>query len=110
MGESVRKFGVDNKKRFTIKYPSGEIFRTGTCNPKDDERHDVIEVKQKRDGANGVETYSQYVLAQYQQHDLDYSQPEKQRTLLPEGTMIANGYYDKEHDEFVEPEEWIKQK
>jgi hypothetical protein len=110
MGESVRQFGVDNKKRFTIKYPDGTVFRTGTCDPKEDERHDIIAQPQKRDGANGTETYLQYVLTQYQKDDFDYSQPEKQRTLVPEGALVANGYYNHEWDDFVSPENWIKQK
>jgi hypothetical protein len=103
-----KRVGVDNKKRFSIKYPDGTIFRTGTCNPKEDERFDVIEQPQKRDGENGIETYSQYVLAKYLKDDFDYSQPDIGRTLLPEGTLIANGYYSHEHDEFVTPEEWVK--
>lgn len=98
MGESVKKFGVDGKKRFTIKYPYDTISRFGTCDPKEDERFDIVE-------KNG-----EFYLVQYQHRDYDYSQPEKQRALLPEGTLIANGYYDHEHDEFVSPKEWLEQR
>ena len=105
----MKRTGVDNKKRFSIKFPDGTIRRFGTCDPNDDERYDIIEVKQKRDGANGIEIYSQYVLAKYQKDDLDYSQPEKGRELLPDGTLVADGFYDAEHTEFVSPKEWINE-
>lgn len=97
MGESVKKFGVDGKKRFSVRHPDGTIQRFGTCNPDEDERFDI-------NHWNGL-----YFLVQYQQHDIDYSQPEKQRALLPKGSLIANGFYDHEHDEFVTPEQFLNQ-
>jgi hypothetical protein len=94
-------FGCDGKKRFSVKYPDGTIFRTGTCDPKEDERHAIVESE--------ILGVPKFFLVQYQQDDYLYEQPEKQRTLLPDGALIANGFYDKEHDEFVSPSEWIKQ-
>lgn len=98
---SVKKFGVDGKRRFTVKFPYGTTCRYGTCNPAEDERFGIVESE--------ILGVTKYFLVQYQQHDYDYSQPEKQRALLPEGTLVANGYYNEEHDDFVTPEVWLKQ-
>jgi len=95
---SVKKFASSiKKKRFTVKYPDGTVFRTGTCREEEDERFGI-------EYWNGL-----YFLTQYQLNDIDYSQPPKERTLLPDGALVANGYYDNEHDEFVSPQDWLKQ-
>jgi len=95
---SVKKFAsAIKKKRFTVKYPDGTVFRTGTCREEEDERFGI-------EYRNGL-----YFLTQYQLNDIDYSQPPKERTLLPDGALVANGYYDSDHDKFVSPEEWLKQ-
>lgn len=101
MGESVKKFGTDGKKRFTIKYPYGTISRFGTCDEREDERFGIVESE--------ILGVTKYFLVQYQHRDTDYSQPEKQRALLPEGTLVANGYYAEENDDFVSPQEWLAQ-
>lgn len=101
MAESLKKFGVDGKKRFTLKYTDGRIESFGTCDDKEDERFNIV----KGEFLNEVA----YFLVQYQHHDTDYSQPEQQRELLPTGTLVANGYYEREWDEFVSPMEWLKQ-
>lgn len=109
---SVKKFGCDNKKRFSVKYPDGRIERYGTCDPNDDERFRIVCFESGIWNMPGKENEIQKItswLIQYQQHDLDYSQPEKQRQLLQEGTLIANGYYDHEHDTFISPADWLKQ-
>jgi len=69
MVESVRRYGVDGKKRFSIKYPDGRIERYGTCDPKEDERFDILKGE-----ILGVD---KYFLTQYQKDDTDYSQPVK---------------------------------
>lgn len=98
MGESVKKFASSIlKKRFTVKLPSGELRRFGTCREDEDERFDI-------EFWNGL-----YFLTQYQLDDVDYSNPPKKRELLPDGTLIANNYYDHEHDEFVSPQKWLEQ-
>lgn len=98
MEHSVKKFASEiKKKRFTIKYPDGRIESFGTCNVNEDERFGI-------EFWNGI-----YFLTQYQLSDIDYSQPPKQRELLPEGSLVANGYYEHEWDEFVSPMDWLRQ-
>lgn len=95
---SLKKFASSiNKKRFSVKYPDGKVERFGTCREEEDERYDIV-------CWNGL-----HFLTQFQLHDTDYSQPPKHRILLPEGTLIANGYYDHEHDIWATPQEWIEQ-
>ena len=106
----MRKYGTEGKKRFTIKYHDGTIFQTGTCDPKQDERFDIIRTASPIQNNEGSFQYDiQYWLVQYQKDDYDYSQPPKERTLLPDGTLVANGYYDHEWDEFVTPEQWVNE-
>lgn len=100
MAQDLKRYGVDNKRRFTVKYPDGRIESFGTCDPKEDERFGIVKGEFLGEPA--------HFLVQYQHHDTDYSQPEKMRELLPEGTLIANGYYDHEWDEFVSPADWLK--
>lgn len=99
---SVKKFGVENKKRFTIKYRDGRIESFGTCDPKEDERFGIVKGE--------ILDVPKYFLVQYQLSDTDYTQPEKQRELLPDGALVANGYYSHEWDEFISPMDWLKQK
>ena len=101
MGESLKKFGVIGKKRFTVKYGDGRIESFGTCREEEDERFGIVKGEFLGNPA--------YYLVHYQLHDTNYSQPEKQRELLPDGALIANGYYQNEWDLFVSPMEWLKQ-
>lgn len=96
MGKGMKKYGVDGKKRFTIRYPDGTTESFGTCDPNDDERM-AIEI---RDGLP--------FLVKYERGDLDYSKRSVERTLLPKGTLVANGYYDYEWDEFVSPHDFTQ--
>ena len=93
----MKKYGVDGKRRFTIKYPDGALKQMGTCNPDESERFNII----LWDGLP--------FLCQYPKDDFDYSQKPTERTYLNKGTLVANGYYEKEWDEFVSPEEWVLQ-
>ena len=89
----MRKFGVEGKLRFTVKQ-HGQTFSYGTCNPAEDERMNIVECGGK------------YWLVKYEKDSYDV---EVGRSLLAEDTTVANGFYEREWDEFVTPEEWIKQ-
>jgi len=121
---SVKKFASSiKKKRFTVKFSDGKVFRTGTCREEEDERFgiefQIIAVGALVDGKkwdNGFPPEraelvyeTKFFLTQYQLNDIDYSQPPKERTLLPDGALVANGYYEAENDEFVSPSDWLKQ-
>lgn len=84
--------GVFGRKRFSLKFPDGSIRRFGCCDPKIDSGRDIAE----RDG--------RYFLVQ----DLcgqDF--PRVEPELLPEGTLITSGYYDKEHGEWVALKDFV---
>lgn len=98
----MKRTGVDNKKRFTIKLSDGTTKSFGTCNPAEDERFDIVEGE--------IFGIKKYFLVQYQQHDIDYSQPERERTLLADDALVANGYYSHENDEFITPEKWLNER
>jgi len=100
----MKVFGVDGKWRFTIKYPDGKIAQYGTCDPKEDERMS-IQMTVSPFGS-GYEI-KQYWLVRHQKDS--YDSPEKERILLPDGTLIANGYYSHEWDEFVSPDVWLNE-
>lgn len=107
----MRRFGTDGKRRFSIKYPDGRIERYGTCDPKEDERFGIVCIEEwyREPLAEEGITGKRFFLAQYQKDDINYTQPIRQRFLLPDGVLVANGYYNNEHDEFITPEEWINQ-
>ena len=88
-----KKYGVNEKKRFALKYPDGEIKRFGTCDPNDDDRVDIKMM------------FENYYLAKYNKDS--YEDLEISLTLLPIGTLIANGFYDKELSEFNDLKTWI---
>jgi hypothetical protein len=110
---TVKKFASTiRKKRFSVKYPDGRIESYGTCREDEDERFGVIKSTTMPDEFGNEPSFARetkFFLAKYQLHDIDYSQPPKERTLLPEGTMICNNYYEHERDEWVTPEIWLKQ-
>lgn len=104
----MRRTGVEGKQRFTLKYPNGDIQQYGTCNSAEDERMSIRMTESPiQNNEGGTEYIKQYWLVKHQKDS--YELPERERTLLPDGTLIANGYYEKEWDEFVSPEEWLNQ-
>lgn len=90
----MRQYGINGKKRFSLKYPDGRIRRYGTHDPKDDERKDL----RIEDG-----------IAYLVHYDLDSYKVERFKDALPDGTLATNGYYDYEHDGWTTIEEFINQ-
>lgn len=87
----MRKYGVDKKPRFTIKFPDGVIESYGTCDERDDDRADIIEEE------------GRFYLVKYKQNGKIL------RDFLFPKTVVTNGFYDHEHTGWITPEEFIKQ-
>lgn len=84
----MRRTGVNNKKRFTLSVGL-EKRRFGDCNPQTvNDNMDVF-----------------YVGGTYWLMNLDTSEKEE----LPFGSMLANGWYDSEHDFWKTPFEFVNQ-
>ena len=75
--------GCNNKRRFTLRMPSGYLLRFGSCDPKDDDNALIVHFDDK------------YWLEKYRMDDPDRV---SERNELPDNAMWANGYYDNEHD------------
>jgi hypothetical protein len=41
----MRKYGVEDKPRFSVKWPNGEIERFGTCNTDDPDRSYITQIQ-----------------------------------------------------------------
>ena len=80
--------GTLNRHRFSVKYPDGTIHRFGCCDPHNDTGRKIIE----KDGKF-------YLVSDPHGEGFASIKPK----LLEPGTLVANGYYDKEHDEWKPP-------
>lgn len=87
----MRKYGCDNKPRFTIKFPDGVTESFGSCDPRDD------------DHANIIEEEGRFYLAKYKQNGKVF------KDFLFPRTLVTHGFYDHEHTGWITPEEFIKQ-
>ena len=90
----MKRTGCLNRPRFTIRLPIGDMLRWGCCDPKQDSGRKIIAVG------------DEFHLVQFHQGEFH---PPVKPFVIPKGSLVANGYYDKEHDEFVTPEEFLKQ-
>jgi hypothetical protein len=85
----MRKFGVDKKPRFTIKFPDGVKESYGTCDPNDDDRADIVEEE------------GRYYLVKYKQNGKILKD-----FLFPK-TLVTHGFYDHEHTGWMSPQEFV---
>ncbi len=89
---SLRKYGVNGKRRFSLKYPDGTIRSFGTCDTKDinDNKGIVSDVNQR-----------DYWLIDYEN--------EMCNEVLLIGTLATNGFYENEWDGWVSLEDFLNQ-
>lgn len=80
--------GCLNKRRFSLKFPDGIIDRFGCCDPKVDDRRNIVSGHLIHQDLRGEEY------------------PDIRQTKLPDGTLWTNGYYDKEHDGWKPLADW----
>jgi hypothetical protein len=85
--------GTLDRYRFTLKLPDGTLERYGCCDPKIDS------------GRNIIESFGSHWLVQ---RHIGEEHPPVWPTRIMEGTTVANGYYDHEHDEFVPVAEFLR--
>jgi hypothetical protein len=87
----MRKYGVEDKPRFSVKWPNQTIERFGTCDPNDQDRSYITKIQSNiyliKVGKTGV----------------------VDPILLTEDVKVTNGYYDHEHEEWITPQEFLNQ-
>ena len=84
-------FGYEGKKRFTLNIPGIGLVRYGTCERDTDDWRDLWYDGEGWWIRHWTPTYGEEI----------------SKGKLPEGTQIANGFYDTEHDEFLWPDDFV---
>jgi hypothetical protein len=87
----MRKYGVEDKPRFSVKWPNGEIERFGTCNTDDPDRSYITQIQDNiyliKVGKTGV----------------------VEPILLNDLVQVTNGFYDHEHTGWITPKQFLIQ-
>ena len=87
----MRKFGTEDKPRFSIKWEDGTIESFGTCNPKDVDRSYIGVINGK------------YYLLKIGKEFIPTP------VELTEGVRLCNGYYESERGEWVTAEQFCNE-
>lgn len=90
------KTGYNGRKRFSLKFPDGSIQRWGCCDQNADSGRTI----------EHVVLHDEYWLVQ-ELHGENF--PEPAGVLIPKGTMVCNGYYDHEHDDWLPVDRYYEQ-
>lgn len=95
----MKQYGVNNRRRFTLKHADGTTQSFGTHNEKNERDNMQVMLLAQRDG-NGQRRPDEFVLWD---HDTNSG------TVLDNTTLATNGYYEHEWDGFVTLTEFINQ-
>ena len=86
----MRRFGTEDKPRFTVKWKHGEVKRFGTCNNLDTDRTYITEFEKR------------YFLIHVGKEGI------VEIVELFDDVLISTGYYDTEHGEWMTPKEFVE--